>query len=174
MTLINFDDQPNGYNYINDGYAGLNWINLRTLDSLSYNSCTETGYLYGNVSPNRVAYNDVANDGAPGTIWSATSFSVKSFYGTAAWKSNLELTVTGYQGSTNGLGGTLVGTYTVTLPSPSDGAQFHDLDASNSNVSGKFNDIDRLYIETSGGTAPYACNNPAHGAIAIDDLNVIF
>ena len=112
--------------------------------------------------------------GRPATVWSTSSFSVKSFYATAAWFDNSVLTATGYQGSTNGSDGTLVGTYTVTLPAPSSGAQFHDLDVSNSNVSGNFNDIDRLDIVASGGTTVNACDNAGATNLAIDDLNVIF
>ena len=134
-----------------------------TLVASTY-SCQEAGYATGNVSPSRVAY---TGSGNPATVWSTSPFSVKSFYATAAWYENVVLTVTGYQGSTNGSGGTLVGTYTVTLPAPSSGAQFHDLESS-----GNFNNIDRLTIVTSGGTTANACGNSGGAQVAIDDLDV--
>lgn len=73
-----------------DGYGNFIWENFYSLDSrdLPY-----TGYDYGTISPNRVAYNAWSNEAS----FSRNSpFTLNSGFFTAAWAENLTINVNGY------------------------------------------------------------------------------
>ena len=94
-TTITFDDLPmsNLGTPIGNGYGGLNWNNWYVLDTSIYGNGVN-GYAHGLVSSPNVAYNSF---GGPATFSAASgAFTLDSFYLTAAWNNNLDVTVQGY------------------------------------------------------------------------------
>ena len=91
MTVLTFDDIV-GYD-IPNGYGGLNWDNMYTVNASSYPG---TGYYNGMVSPDRVAYN---GSGYQATVIGEDPFDFGGVYMTSAWVDGLNVTVTGYLGS---------------------------------------------------------------------------
>jgi hypothetical protein len=90
-TTINFDDLGGYETPISNGYAGLNWNNWFVLDGTGFEP---SGYVNGVVSKENVAYNAY---GDPATFSAQKgSFTLNSFYLTAAWNNNLDVTVRGY------------------------------------------------------------------------------
>lgn len=130
-VTIGFDDltadetQP-----IADGYQGLNWSNIATINGAAYPG---SGYEAGTVSPANAAYN---MDGGTAAIWSATSFNFLGAYFTSAWFDQ-ELAFDGY------LNGALVYTTAVSTVISTTTPQW---------VSLGWNGIDTLVIYNSSGT----------------------
>ncbi len=91
---LSFDDL-HGSGTIPDGYGGLNWSNFFYLDTTNpFGHNEANGFTSGTVSPPTVAYDNggsVAMISGPSFTFSASSF-------TAAWKNDLEISVTGYAG----------------------------------------------------------------------------
>jgi hypothetical protein len=80
------------------GYAGLTWMNFRSMNVLSqYGRGYATGYVTGMASPGFVVYND---NGGGAEFSSAKPFTFVGAYLTAAWLGNLEITVEGFLDST--------------------------------------------------------------------------
>lgn len=180
----------------NSVYNGLRFNNMIVVNSFQYDGnggnqdvpprdrWLNSGYYYGNKSGNYVVGTDHAG-GNPGRIASVQSvtgpFDVKSFYGTPVWRNGMTLTVTAF-GTRSGTPNQLVGTYTTVLGDPRPVGcvwiagvslnpplppTFHDLE----NVPGQdFTNIDKLVIETSGGSG---CDWNDDN-IAIDDMVVTF
>ena len=102
-TVITFDDLtipgPLNRMKVPDGYGGLDWsANFFTLNGIDYGTNFgnfPSGYLNGAVSPDNVAYNSFEG---PVSFSAASSFTLDSFYLTAAWFDNLNVTVTGKLG----------------------------------------------------------------------------
>lgn len=92
-TVVTFDDLS-GITPIANGYNGLNWNNIYSLDTSTYQA---SGYVNGVVSPVNVAFNGF---GSPGTISSATAFDFNGAYFTAAWNTGLNINLEGYNGAT--------------------------------------------------------------------------
>jgi hypothetical protein len=86
-VVVTFDDLSSGQ--ILNGYEGLNWENFFVLNG---NSLPGTGYEKGIISPYNVIYNGW---GLPAAT-SDDVFTFNSAYFTAAWESELHVTVTGY------------------------------------------------------------------------------
>lgn len=89
--LITFDDLPRpGGIPLTNGYHGFNYSNLDYINTIPLPG---TGYRTGTVSPHNVAYNGYGN---PASLTSAggTAFTLDSFYLTAAWNDDLDVTVT--------------------------------------------------------------------------------
>ena len=94
-TTLTFDNMATTFSSIPGGYGGLNWNNWNTLDG---GSISPSGYQNGVVSPPTVAYNAY---GAPATFSAVSgTFTLDSFYVTAAWNNGLSVTVDGYSGAT--------------------------------------------------------------------------
>lgn len=74
---------------IPSGYQGLNWSNFYVLDTTNY--YPSNGYPHGTVSGTNVAYNGFGNAAAI----SDGSFTLNSFYLTAAWSDGLNVRVVG-------------------------------------------------------------------------------
>jgi len=98
-TTITFDDLPT----TSSGSAG-NWDLIPTSYNLFqwgnfavYNPTVSSGYKAGVISPNNVAFNNLAGIA---TISSSNSFNLLSAHLTAAWRDNLIVTVTGYKTNT--------------------------------------------------------------------------
>lgn len=88
---VNFDDIAGvGVPAIVDGYAGLDWTGMFTVDSTTYPY--DSGYVWGNVSPNRSAFTAAL---VPTGFASATDFSLASVWLTAAWLDDLNVHVEG-------------------------------------------------------------------------------
>jgi hypothetical protein len=118
-TLITFDDIPSESatsGVIPNGYKYLNWNNTFYLNA---STVPMSGYQTAVYSPPYVAYNP---GGAMVQITSAngTSFAFNSAIVSAAWRSNLILTVYGYRYGVNTLTGSILITElnrtTVTCP----------------------------------------------------------
>jgi hypothetical protein len=78
-----------------NGYAGLNWQNMYTLNATTYVG-GNSGYNHGRVSGDMVAYNGFAD---PAAVLEGTSpFTLNSGWFTAAWNDGLQLDMTGYVG----------------------------------------------------------------------------
>jgi MYXO-CTERM domain-containing protein len=89
---IDFDDITGaGVPAIADGYAGLDWTSMFTANSSNYPY--PSGYIWGNVSLDRVAFTGAL---VPAGFASATDFSFDSVYLTAAWRDDLNVLVEGY------------------------------------------------------------------------------
>ena len=93
---------------IPNGYNGLQWNNFWVKDTLT--SPSPSGYQYGLVSANNVAFNGA---GSPAMI-SDQSFNLNSAYLTAAWNDGLQVEVQGFVGATL----THDNTYTVNTTGP--------------------------------------------------------
>lgn len=87
-TLVTFEGLGNAT--IPNGYSGLNWSNIFTLDG---GASPNSGYQNGVVSPTRVAYNAQAKPGSFGV--SAGKFTFSDAYFTAAWNDGLQLKLVG-------------------------------------------------------------------------------
>jgi hypothetical protein len=98
---VTFDDLDPIWSHnvpLGNGYAGLAWMNFRSMHVLSqYGSDYATGYVTGMASPGFVVYND---GGAAAEFSSAKPFNFVGVYLTAAWLDNLEITVEGFLDST--------------------------------------------------------------------------
>jgi hypothetical protein len=108
-TVITFDDMTstiisNGVPVlqtdavITNGYQGLNWANLHTLNALIVAKTFGTnGYYYGMVTASNVAFN---SGGTPAEVDSSgTDFNFLSAYLTGGWNSNLNIEVEGFRGA---------------------------------------------------------------------------
>lgn len=92
--IITFDDLPDGALEppIPAGYGGVNWSSyFYYMDGLRY-SGNPSGYRNGVVSANNVAFN---GDSSPVSFSSPVTFTLNSFYITAAWNDRLPVTVSG-------------------------------------------------------------------------------
>jgi hypothetical protein len=139
-TLVTFEDTNTAAEQpLYNGYAGLNWQNVETMNTNWWlqDGNPVNGYVNGAVSPPTVAW--VPADGSSGiataTISSSTPFAFTSADFTAAWNDNLKLQITGY------LDGQLVGSQTVTV-NPS----------APSLVNLNFAAVDTVQLNASGGT----------------------
>ncbi|MFQ6333116.1 hypothetical protein [Methylophilus sp. 3sh_L] len=112
-TLVNFDDlDANIYGSVSVpyNYAGLNWSNFSVIDGVKFRTSTvyyespsgftsfslpKSGYESGVVSSSAVAFNDSGFD-AYISSYLNDSFTLNSFYITAAWRNELNIEVTGY------------------------------------------------------------------------------
>jgi hypothetical protein len=106
QTVITFDDiaHSNGDStYITNGYQGLDWNNIATLNpilKLAQDGPSPTNGLYynGMVSASNVAFGGFTS---PTEIYSVSSnFNFLSVYMTGAWNSNLNVEVQGFGGTT--------------------------------------------------------------------------
>ncbi len=132
-TVINFDDLGN-LAPIANGYQGLNWNNIYSVDGVDYGA---SGYQNGVVSPKNVAYNAYGDPGSISVAAGTFTFNGADF--TAAWMNGLQLTLTGLAG-----GSTL---YSTVLTLDTSGPLHFT-----TNWSG----IDTLTFSTAGGTrGPY-------------------
>lgn len=78
--VIRFDDLPgDGTAAIANGYAGLDWDNIATIQEDAYPG---SGYAAGTVSHANTAYN---MDGGTAVIWRAGAFDVVGAWFTSAW-----------------------------------------------------------------------------------------
>lgn len=131
-AVIDFDDLA--HQEILTSYAGLEWQNFRVMDLNQ--SLGGPGYLTGAVSPPNTIYNRFA---APAEFYTAdgSPFILGSLYLTAAWYSDLEVSIEGFQ---NGV----VTHARDVIIDPSGPENFF------------FNwaEIDRVRFATSGGIAP--------------------
>jgi hypothetical protein len=95
-TVLTFDDRSGSApDPIEDGYAGLNWSNLRSLfGCIPY---PESGYCDGTVSGYNIVYNIYARDAA---VSSDSLFDFDGTYLTAAWNDQLNIQVLGFNGET--------------------------------------------------------------------------
>jgi hypothetical protein len=138
-TVLTFDDLDPTYQLVPDGYGGLDWSNLRTLDG----PANGAGYANGVVSLNNVAYNDM---GDPASAFAATTDALFDFTGaylTAAWRNGLQIDVTGFRGGSQAY----FRTVTVDTGSPT----FFLFD---------FTRIDTLQFESHDGTiAGFCCDD---------------
>ncbi|HXI84919.1 MAG TPA: PEP-CTERM sorting domain-containing protein [Verrucomicrobiae bacterium] len=110
-TVITFDDMTstivsNGVPIlqtdavITNGYQGLSWANLHTLNApLDAKKFGTNGYYYGMVTVSNVAVNDFGNPAEVDS--SGTNFNFLSAYLTGPWNSNLSIEVQGYGGITS-------------------------------------------------------------------------
>jgi subtilisin family serine protease len=143
-TTLTFDDIGNiGVSApIPSNYAGLNWSSdFYYLNSSSY---PNTGYDYGTISGNYVAFNAFAN---PVSV-SGDVFDFNSAYLTAAWKDDLDVEVTGYFNN--------VEKYSQTIEIDQTAPTLFEFD---------FTDIDRLDFTSLGGL---------DGHFALDDATFDF
>lgn len=85
---VTFEGLGNGAQ-ITNGYSGLNWDNMFTLDATGIDP---SGYKNGIVSGNMVAYNGFAN---PASFSAGTPFVFNSVYLAGAWRNNLNVLVEG-------------------------------------------------------------------------------
>ncbi|MFA5087605.1 MAG: PEP-CTERM sorting domain-containing protein [Candidatus Omnitrophota bacterium] len=107
-TVLTFDDIGGGGSAITNGYGGFNWNNMYYLEA-SNSSYIPSGYNYGLVSGNYVAYNAYGNMAhVNGSVFDFTGT-----YLTSAWNSGLNITVEGY------LNGSLTNTQTVVVDTTS-------------------------------------------------------
>lgn len=88
-TVVTFDDIANGA--VANGYNGLNWDNVYTLNAVNYNP-QNSGYFNGLVSGESVAYNAWGDVG----LVSGGTFDFNGAFLTAAWNNGLNITVTGF------------------------------------------------------------------------------
>jgi len=138
--LIDFDDidtadDDDGYDYLTTivDYKGLTWGNFEIANTrIIKNIYGNNGYYNGTVSANNVAYNSWANDA---NISSVKPFNFKSAYLTAAWNSDLNITVKGYKDNT------LKYTKSVIV------GQLHP-----TKIDFDFDDIDLVVFHSEGGT----------------------
>jgi hypothetical protein len=86
-----FDDGLADLTAIPNGYAGLSWNNLYALNGTTYFG-NPSGYFDGRVSGDFVAYNGF---GSPASFGLEPSFTVNSFYLTAAWLNDLDVLIEG-------------------------------------------------------------------------------
>ncbi len=89
-ALITFDDFTDG-DFIPNGYAGLSWNNMSSLNAVTYDT-NPSGYFVGLVSPEFVAYNAY---GTPASFGLEPGLVVNSFYLTAAWSDDLDVLIEG-------------------------------------------------------------------------------
>jgi hypothetical protein len=130
---INFDDLRGGG--VPDGYRGLNYENVFLIDATTY-PIRHSGYVNGNTSPPKIAYN-AAGDPASLLAPDGETFSVRSLQATPAWNNDLQVVFEGYNG------GVRVASYYIVLQGPTV-PELIDLDG--------FENLTELYIVTSGGT----------------------
>ena len=155
LSTDNFQNNPEAP--IPNGYAGFNWSNFSSLNTLNDPNATPSGYSFANTdsaSPS-VGFNLFGN---PASISRATDFSFYGAFFTAAWRDGLQIDVTGYRD------GQLV--YQKMFTVNSTGPTFEAFD---------FLNIDTLDFSSSGGTdhhwvpgAPQS--HPPGTQFAIDDL----
>ena len=156
--LINFDDvTTSGYKSISNGYKGLNWNEFSVINKDYY---TESGYAWGTVSGQYIAFYTGGSDSKFGTITSSgSSFAVSGFSATAAWDTGVTVHVEGFDSS-----GNLIDSYEEMLDSPRSGATYIDLSG------GNFEGLSELKISSSGGSS---VNLRGEGPwLGIDDLYV--
>jgi hypothetical protein len=152
QILVTFDDFDLSHSYgystnIPNGYQGLNWTNLGVVNAILLSNALQigaAGYGYGMVSASNVAFNAFGN---PAEIDSpGTNFNFLSAYLTAAWNSNLNIEVEGFNGAMEIYD-------TIVYPSPTN-ATLYTFD---------YFDIDRLYFDSYGG-------EPAFGGSARENF----
>jgi hypothetical protein len=100
-ATVTFDDIPNAnapYPYLTNGYEKLNWTNFACLDAVHERTINGlNGAYYGMVSSSNVAFNAF---GSPAQINAAgTNFNFFGAYLAGAWRSNLNIEVQGFSGS---------------------------------------------------------------------------
>lgn len=157
-TLINFDDvTTSGYESISNGYKGLNWNEFSVISKDYY---AESGYAWGTVSGQYIAFYTGGSDSKYGTITSSGSpFAVSGFSATAAWETGVTVLVEGFDSS-----GNLIDSHQKMLGSPRNGATYIDLSG------GNFEGLSELKISSSGGTS---INLRGEGPwLGIDNLQV--
>ena len=125
-VVLDFEDVTGK---LKNGYGGLNWGNMRVLDS---DKVVTSGYQQGAVSGSHVAFNSWAR---VGKVKSAQDFDFNGVYLTGAWRDNLNIRVTGYN---NG-----VALYSQTVVANSNAATWFQFD---------FLGIDALTFRSFGGT----------------------
>jgi hypothetical protein len=148
-----------------DGYASLNWSGWFALNVPDYPYTS--GYQNGLISsPNIIYQEDSCCDSinGPGKFSSTTPFTLNSFYVTAAWKNDLQVTVTGL------LNGVVEDTATLSISTAA--ATLEVFNWSNINAVG---------LSASGGTyAGYTCGAAQCGnqgpnlddEVALDNLTI--
>lgn len=136
-AVLTFDDYTTDFKKTLTTYGGFTWTSTGIIEATAYNAhyeVSDSGYDNGVVSTDYVAYNQFA--GIASAADGLFDFVGANF--TAAWRNDLQLTVTGY------LNGLLIDTRTVTLQSEgADAAQW---------IAFNFNGIDKLEFNSSGGT----------------------
>jgi hypothetical protein len=95
--IITFDDLSfSGVDEpIPSGYGGLQWSNFSVLNTTQIGYVS--GYIYGMVSPNNVAFN---GGGGPASLIGNGVFDLNSAYLTGAWDDGLHVEVQGFVGTT--------------------------------------------------------------------------
>lgn len=88
-AVLTFDDI--GIGSIANGYGGLNWSNMSTLDS---STRIESGYVHGVISGTNVAYNPWEN---MAVVLSDNDFTFNGAYFTAAWNDGLTVLAQGFK-----------------------------------------------------------------------------
>jgi hypothetical protein len=147
-----FDDLGSkGNGRVPPGYAGLDWSNFYFLNAVETTD-SPSGYQNGMISPPNVIYNGGGNSAR---IIGVTPFDLLSAYVTAAWRDNLTLKVTGWDGSVASF--TITTNLSTTTPTL---------------VRFNFFGVDRVDFETSGGTT--ISTYPGSGReFAMDNLLVV-
>jgi hypothetical protein len=144
QITISFDDLPVAM--IPDGYAGLNWNNIYTLEE---RSPPESGYDNAATSGVQIAFNGF---GEIGTIDNASDFNLVKGNFTAAWNNDLNVTVSAWDN------GVVVDTehFTIDTTGPTP-------------IAFNFTSIDMITFESFGGTdAGFGSGSGTH--FAMDDL----
>ncbi len=92
-TIINFDDLgPSCCNAVPNGYNGFNYVNFYSIeDSYHYGS----GYDLGTISAHNTMFNGSGDPAQFGLANTVDSFTLNSFYATAAWTNGLQLFLEG-------------------------------------------------------------------------------
>ena len=135
---------------IPNGYSGLNWQNMYTLNGTTYGP---SGYQNGRVSGDMVAYNGF---GDPSAVLLGTSpFTLNSGWFTAAWQDQLTLDMTGYVGG--------VATYFASNILDTNGPSFLTFDWMN---------LDQVTFTTSGGVPSQYYNGTGAEHFAVDNLTI--
>ncbi len=115
-TLITFDDLApgtSGHFAIPNGYAGFNWSNFY-VENASLAQQNPSGYGYGTITPQNVAYNGYGDPASILTAVSGAGFGLVSGYFTGAWNNGLTVTASGTYES----GATITTSFIVSATSP--------------------------------------------------------
>jgi hypothetical protein len=97
-TIINFDDLgPSCCNAVPNGYNGFNFNNFYSIEDTYHPG---SGYDLGTISAHNTMFNGFGSTASFGLANTANSFTLNSFYATAAWNNGLTLFL---EGIDNGL-----------------------------------------------------------------------
>jgi hypothetical protein len=92
-TIMNFDDLGSGCcNAVPNGYNGFNFVNFGSIDDIHHPG---SGYDLGTISAHNTMFNLFGDPAQFGLANTASSFTLNSFYATAAWTDGLTLFLEG-------------------------------------------------------------------------------